>query len=44
MGTIWTPDLEAFTGPKYQRLVSAIEQGILRKVLPMAQNSHHSGV
>lgn len=34
MGTIWTPDLEVFTGPKYQRLVSAIEQGILRKILP----------
>ncbi|MFB2759063.1 PLP-dependent aminotransferase family protein [Shewanella xiamenensis] len=34
MGTIWTPDLEAFTGPKYQRLVSAIEQGILCKALP----------
>ena len=34
MGTIWTPDLAAFTGPKYQRLVSAIEQGILCKTLP----------
>ncbi|HCE49864.1 MAG TPA: PLP-dependent aminotransferase family protein, partial [Shewanella baltica] len=33
MGTIWTPDLTAFSGPKYQRLVSAIEQGILQKVL-----------
>ncbi|WP_330146999.1 PLP-dependent aminotransferase family protein [Shewanella oncorhynchi] len=33
MGTIWTPDLTTFSGPKYQRLVSAIEQGILQKVL-----------
>ncbi|MGI2065380.1 PLP-dependent aminotransferase family protein [Shewanella sp. MF08487] len=33
MGTIWTPDLTEFSGPKYQRLVSAIEQGILHKVL-----------
>lgn len=34
MGTIWTPDLTAFSGPKYQRLVSAIEQGILQEDLP----------
>lgn len=33
MGTIWTPDLTEFSGPKYQRLVSAIEKGILHKVL-----------
>lgn len=34
MGTIWMPDLSAFSGPKYQRLVSAIEQDILNEQLP----------
>lgn len=34
MGTIWMPNLSAFSGPKYQRLVSAIEQDILNGQLP----------
>lgn len=36
MGTIWTPVLADFNGPKYQRLVSAIEHAILNKTLPHA--------
>lgn len=30
MGTIWTPNLSDFTGPKYLRLLAAIEDGIER--------------
>ncbi len=32
--TIWTPDLAAFDGPLYLKLVKAIEQGIASGELP----------
>ncbi len=32
--TIWTPDLAAFDGPLYLKLVKAIEQGIVNGELP----------
>ncbi|HHQ4894870.1 TPA: GntR family transcriptional regulator, partial [Aeromonas veronii] len=32
--TIWTPDLTAFDGPLYLKLVKAIEQGIVNGELP----------
>ena len=34
MGTIWRLDLNDFTGPKYQRVVAAIEQAIQSGELP----------